>query len=275
MTHGIDDGPLSDDLPCAGPPVSAEPLLGVVEQLLWVPECGAGRGPKRSLTLRQIAAATVRIADSDGLGAVSMQRVAADLGVTKMALYRYLPGKTELLALTVEEAVEEPPDLSGVPGGWRPRLETWARLLRDVWQRHPWLPAATVGDRSMGPREVGWIESALATLAGTTLPPRDRLDAVLLLCGLLRTTSSAGAVGTQPWTISATNGTTLQTLISRRAQEFPALLAALPDGARRPPTGPAAVLHSSAETGLRLLFDGMQAAMDRCAGRSAPTARPA
>jgi AcrR family transcriptional regulator len=238
-------------------------MLCSVERLLWAPGCGTGRGPKRSLTLTQIAAATVRIADAHGLDAVSMQRVAADLGVTKMALYRYLPGKAELLALAVEEAVEEPPDLSGIAGGWRPRLETWARLLRDVWQRHPWLPAATVGDRSMGPREVGWIESATATLTGTGLPAQEQLDAVLLLCGLLRTTNSAGAAGTQPWTMSAATGTTLRTLLAQRAGDFPALLALLPDGRVRQPVTETPTLQSSWETGLRLLLDGLQTAMRR------------
>lgn len=248
--------------PGPGPP---GPGLGPVEQLLWDPAAAPGRGPRRSLSLAQIAATTVRVADDDGLEAVSMQRVAAELGVTKMALYRYLRSKDELLALTVEEAVEDPPDLSTTDGGWRPQLETWACLLREVWQRHPWLPGATVGNRTMGPREVGWVESAVAVLSGTGLPPTEQLDAVLVLCGLVRTTTSAGAVGTQPWTVSADTGTTLQALLARRPQDFPGLLSVLPLAPPSPAAGPPPALDSSWETGLRLLLDGLQAAVERAA----------
>ncbi|WP_258025459.1 TetR/AcrR family transcriptional regulator, partial [Streptomyces bambusae] len=83
-------------------------------RLLWGPHPPAkpARGPKRGLTLDAVAAAGVAIADAEGLAGVSMQRVAGELGVTKMALYRYLPGKAELVALMVEAALGVP----GVPG---------------------------------------------------------------------------------------------------------------------------------------------------------------
>jgi AcrR family transcriptional regulator len=80
-----------------------------------------------------------------------MQHVAAELGVTKMALYRYLSGKTDLIAVMAEEAIGDPPDLSGVPGGWRPKVVEFTRLLAESWRLHPWLPWITIGDRVMGP----------------------------------------------------------------------------------------------------------------------------
>ena len=64
----------------------------------WAPRPRPTRGPKPALTLGQIADAAIAVADAEGLAAVSMQRVAADLGYTKMSLYRYLPGKAELVA---------------------------------------------------------------------------------------------------------------------------------------------------------------------------------
>src|SRR2546429_449253 len=128
-----------------------------------------------------------------------MQRVAGDLGFTKMSLYRHVPGKTELLSIMIDTAVGEPPDLSGVPGGWRPRLVEFVRQLAGIWRQHPWIPAVTVGSRVMGPREAGWIESAVAALAGTGLTGDERLAAVFLLFGHVRNTQSMATAGTQPW----------------------------------------------------------------------------
>jgi AcrR family transcriptional regulator len=104
-----------------------------MSDLLWRPRTDGSRGPKPALTLDGIADAAITVADAEGLAAVSMQRVAADLGFTKMALYRYLPGKAELVALMVERALGGPPDLTGqawrtrysrrtcaTPGAWKP-----------------------------------------------------------------------------------------------------------------------------------------------------------
>ncbi len=62
-------------------------------ELLWGRQHQPSRGPKPAMTLAGIAEAAIRIADAEGLDAVSMQRVADDLPVTKMALYRYVPGQ--------------------------------------------------------------------------------------------------------------------------------------------------------------------------------------
>src|ERR1700742_4126867 len=94
---------------------------------LWHDRAKPTRGPKPALTLEQIADAAIAIADAEGLAAVSMQRVAADLGYTKMSLYRYLPGKAELVSLMLERGVGEPPALTA--GGWREALTEWSRLL--------------------------------------------------------------------------------------------------------------------------------------------------
>jgi AcrR family transcriptional regulator len=61
----------------------------------------------------------VKVADAGGISAVSMQRVASDLGYPKMSLFRYVTGKAELLAVMIEEAMGAPPDMTAVAGGWR------------------------------------------------------------------------------------------------------------------------------------------------------------
>src|ERR1700749_1723014 len=113
--------------------------------LLWDGPPPRTRGPKAALTLDRIADAAIAIADAEGLDAVSMQRVAADLGYTKMSLYRYLPGKSELVAAMVERALGEAPDLDGQ--GWRAGLTTWARTLLETMAGHAWAQDATTGAR--------------------------------------------------------------------------------------------------------------------------------
>lgn len=157
-------------------------FAGSVE-LLWGTQPGPRRGPRPALTLERIARAGIAIADAEGLAAVSMQRVAADLGVTKMALYRYAPGKAELVALMVDLGMGEPPEL---PRGWREGLRTWALALLPVMVKHPWALEATTGPRVPGPNELAWMEAALATLADTRLRAAERIDVVAVLAGHVR-----------------------------------------------------------------------------------------
>ncbi|MFD0205191.1 MULTISPECIES: TetR/AcrR family transcriptional regulator [Saccharothrix] len=187
--------------------------------LLWGSRDKPARPARLALTVDRIAAAAIEVADAEGMAAVSMQQVAGRLDVTKMALYRHVASKAELVAVMIESAVGEPPDLGAVPGGWRPRLVRWADLMRETWQRHPWLPAATTGERLTGPREVGWTESAVAALEGTGLDGGERMDAVFLLSGHIRNTQSAATAGTQPWTAQKQ----LRTILHEHRDRFPAL----------------------------------------------------
>ncbi|WP_306206831.1 TetR/AcrR family transcriptional regulator [Actinoplanes sp. RD1] len=147
----------------------------------WHERPRSTRGPKPALTLGAIADAAVAVADAEGLAAVSMQRVAAELGFTKMSLYRYLPGKAELVALMLERAIGAPPELT--PGEWRAGLEEWSALLLTRYLAHPWAVEATVGRRPLGPFELGWMETALACLAGLPLTGPERLDTIAVLVG--------------------------------------------------------------------------------------------
>lgn len=225
---------------------------GIVE-LLWSGPSGSSRGPRPSLSIPAIAGATVEIADVDGLTAVSMQRVAEALGVTKMALYRYVTGKAQLLAITIESAVGDPPDLTGTPPGWRPRIEEWARQLRDTWLRHPWLPDAAVGDRVMGPREVAWIECPVAVLAEAGISGTQQMDAVLLLCAHTRNTLTPTVSGTQPWTPGHGAGS-LRAHLAQREEDFAAVLAATRSGASS---------DNGWRFGLDLVLDGLAVQIER------------
>ena len=219
-------------------------------ELLWGMRAAPSRGPKATLTVENIAAAAVSVADADGIEAVSMQRVAESLDFTKMSLYRHVSGKADLIAVMVELAVGDPPDLHRVKGGWRPRLERWARALSTTWQEHPWLPGVTVGDRVMGPRETGWVEAAVAALDGTRLSPDERMDVVTLISGHIRNTQAREVAGTQPW-----HDRNYGDLLRLSPDQFPALYELATDRTRSP--------RQSRGFGLRCVLDGVETALGR------------
>lgn len=194
-------------------------------RLLWGEPVVPARGPRPSLDLARIAGETIAVADSDGLGAVSMQKVADRLGVSKMALYRYVGSKDELVAVAVEQAVGVPPEVDA-DDDWRGAVAAWAAELRTTWLAHPWLPAATIGNRLMGPREVAWSEAAAAALASSGLTG-DALRAVItLLFSHTRSTLSRELTGTQYWTTADDVGAEMRLLLRESGAAFPRIRAA-------------------------------------------------
>ncbi|MEU5782154.1 TetR/AcrR family transcriptional regulator [Micromonospora lupini] len=197
--------------------------------LLWQPLSPPRRGPRPTLTLAVIAQAGIAIADADGLGAVTMQRVAESLDVTKMALYRYVPGKTELVALMIETGIGEPPALPA-DAPWRDQLDAWARQMYERFRRHPWAVAATVGVRVLGPHELGWMERAIAALDGTRLHGGEKLDVAVLVIGHVRNLAQQVA-GIPTETPEQAMAPGLSDLLRGREQRFPALLEAVASAA--------------------------------------------
>ncbi|GAA2640872.1 TetR/AcrR family transcriptional regulator [Dactylosporangium fulvum] len=189
---------------------------------LWDGRAQPTRGPKPALSLKHIADAGIAIADAEGLGAVTMQRVADDLGFTKMSLYRYVAGKAELVALMVERAIGEPPDISTT--GWRVGLKEWAHHLLAAYLRHTWTLEALLGPRPVGPNELGWMERAVSILTATNLTGSERLDAIAVLAGHARSIAQQSMVGRQPEEdIAAMIGEQLR----RHGDRFPALVATM------------------------------------------------
>jgi AcrR family transcriptional regulator len=200
--------------------------LAAANELLWGQRSAGKRGPRPTLSAAEIARAGIAVADADGIGAVTMQRVAEELGVTKMALYRYVPGKVELVALMIDTGLGEPLRLADMPGGWRPRLRAWAQALFELFRRHPWTLEATVGVRAMGPNELGWLEQAVAALSGAGLGGAQMLDVAVLLIGHARTIAQQGAAigGDSP---ERAMDDALAALVRGREDRFPALARAL------------------------------------------------
>ncbi|MCQ8771601.1 TetR/AcrR family transcriptional regulator [Streptomyces telluris] len=228
--------------------------------LLWGEQGQPRRGPKPSLTADRIVTAAVTAADTEGLDAVSMQRVAAELDVTTMALYRYVPGKAELIDLMVDAALGAPPATGDVPGGWRPRLTEWARHCWALYRRHPWILAATAMRRQlMGPRQLAWLDAAFTALAPSGLPAAQQHDVVLLVIGHIRNLAQqfadADEAGNEEWNRLAAD------VLERHGHRYPALTAAIAAGAFAPP----ADAHGTdpLDFGLERILDGVAALIDR------------
>jgi AcrR family transcriptional regulator len=151
----------------------------------WGLRSRSAKGPKPGLTLERIVDAAVGVAAAEGLAAVSMARVAAELGASTMSLYRYVTAKDELLALMVDRAGAVPPPPA--PGeGWRAGLSRWAWGYHDVLRRHPWILRVPIGGPPATPNQVAWLEDGLRSLGDTGLPEAEKLSTILLLSGYVR-----------------------------------------------------------------------------------------
>ncbi|MBF6193269.1 MULTISPECIES: TetR/AcrR family transcriptional regulator C-terminal domain-containing protein [Nocardia] len=130
----------------AGDPVRTLELLWRVRS-----EPGTGRGPKQRSSVEAVVAAAIEIADAEGLAAVTMRAVANRLGLTPMATYTYVPGKSELIDLMLDAvyARMERADLTGLP--WRERVALIAAENRAMLARHPWVAYLPTTRPPLGP----------------------------------------------------------------------------------------------------------------------------
>jgi AcrR family transcriptional regulator len=136
--------------------------------LLWRDQKRPTRGPRPGLTVNRIVAAAIELADAEGLGALSMRRVAERLGVGTMSLYTYVPGKAELLDVMLDTVLAEVVRPAGA-GGWRAGLEQRAREDWALFHRHPWMLQISPSRALLGPNETELFEATLRVVDGIGL----------------------------------------------------------------------------------------------------------
>jgi AcrR family transcriptional regulator len=154
--------------------------------LLWGAKEPPRRGPRPKLTVRQIAAAAIDVADAEGLQALSMRRVAERLGVVPMSLYTYVPGKRELIDLMLDTVTGEVPLADAHGGGLRARLERMAREDWAFYHRHPWVLQISGHRPVMGPNSLAAFTSALTVVAGLGVSEAEQIMVVDILDGYVR-----------------------------------------------------------------------------------------
>ncbi|GIF72912.1 TetR/AcrR family transcriptional regulator [Asanoa siamensis] len=156
--------------------------------VLWGRREPAKRGPRPNLSIEQIVDAAMEIATAEGLGPLSMNRVAERLGKSAMSLYRYVRNKDELLQLMIDmSALKLAPPEPDESLGWRPNLERWAYDLVGLYKTHAWVLHAPIGPTPpIGPGQLTWLDRALACLRPTHLPSEVRIGVVMLLLTFIR-----------------------------------------------------------------------------------------
>jgi AcrR family transcriptional regulator len=130
-----------------------------------------GRPPR--LSVDAVVAAGIAIADAESLAAASMARVAARLGVATMTLYTYVPSRTELVELMVDEvlgsrALPGPGDER--PAGFRDQIQLYADRTLAMYREHPWLCQVSRIRPPLGPGMLGESEYVLSAVAALSLP---------------------------------------------------------------------------------------------------------
>ncbi|MGP6174330.1 TetR/AcrR family transcriptional regulator [Corynebacterium sp. A21] len=140
-------------------------------RLLWRRQLGeeeGARGPRKKFSLDQVIDAGIMLADREGLGNFSMRRVAEQLGISATSIYTYVPGRSELIGLMIDEVV----DRAGVPaheGDLNDRLRAIAELLWEEYHRHPWLLEGQRHRPWIGPGISARYEWELAAVEGSGL----------------------------------------------------------------------------------------------------------
>lgn len=164
-------------VPQPGPKPPLPPGL----DLLWGRREEGSRGPRRGLSVSDVVAAAIRVADAEGLEALSMARVARELGFTTMSLYRYVASKEELLQLMWNDSAQGSQDLVLDGDTWRERLRSWAVTQRELISQHPWITQMPMAAPPLAPNSLTFVEKGLEALDGSGLAEADKLRVIGLL----------------------------------------------------------------------------------------------
>jgi len=149
--------------------------------LLWGRRERGTRGPRPGLSPDAIVEAAIRVADAEGLEAVSMARVAAELGFTTMSLYRHVSSKEELLQLMWDASATGAETLVLEGDGWREKLRMWAVIQRDMLGQHPWITQMPMAAPPLAPNSMHFVERGMSAFAGTGLLDADRMRVIGLI----------------------------------------------------------------------------------------------
>lgn len=150
---------------------------------IWdIPEQGT-RGPKGKYDRNAVAVAAIRLADAGGLDAVTMRRVASELGIAPMSLYNYVPTKDHLIQLMVDMVGRDYRYPEVEPADKRAAIADLGRQGRGITRRHPWLPDAMRHPAVIGPSGLRYIESFLGLLAGSEMDTTAKMEFIALING--------------------------------------------------------------------------------------------
>jgi AcrR family transcriptional regulator len=190
-------------------------------EVIWARPERTGRGPKPAYTRADIAAAAVRVADAEGLDALSMRRVAGELGCGTMSLYNYVPRKEDLYELMID-AIGAEHDIREPSGDWRADMLRNARETRAIMHRHTWVPRLMSGVYGFSPNSLRYLEHCLDCLEPLDLPNGAKMELVALLNAVVTTyvaneIATAERTRSMPWSAEEENAVRIAYLGSQVA----------------------------------------------------------
>jgi AcrR family transcriptional regulator len=241
--------------------------------LLWGRRERGRRGPRPGLSADSIVAAAIALADAEGLEAVSMGRVATELGFTTMSLYRHVASKDELFQLMWNGSARGAEDLVLEGDDWRSRLRMWCVIQREMLDRHPWITQMPMAAPPLAPNSLTFVERGLQALDGTGLADADKLRVIGLISSYtlsearmandaaraaraaqaLAKAAAAGGPPAVPWTFDAL----LRELVDEKTYPRLHRIAWTP-----PEPGAPMSEHDEFLFGIDRILDGVQALID-------------
>ena len=246
-----------DDVMAAA--IRPDQQLQLRSQLLWEERARATRGPKAAFTPDDVVQAAIEIADTDGLTAVTMHAVAARVGFTTMALYRYFPNKETLLDAVIDAGTGRPPQFTEPRADWRTEVTQWAHAKRATLCARPWLAELPFVAAPHGPNWLRWLEAITDSLSRTTLDSADIGQMLSIVDGYTRGASDtavslararARGISAAEW--AAGVGADLGRAIGDpRFSKFAAVITA-------PSAGRPRTLDESFDFGLEIVLDGIE-----------------
>jgi AcrR family transcriptional regulator len=230
---------------------------------------GAALGPSGAeLSLDRVVRMGLHAADEEGLDALSVRGLAAKLGVSPMALYRYFKDKDDLLDRMVVAALHEESFPSAVPRGWRAQLEVAARTEWRVLRRHPWLARVVNLPRPRPiPVALNLTEWVLRALEETRLDATTRMNVHIMLHAYIQ---GMGVNLEEQARAMGETGLTDEEWMHTQKDDFTALAEGFPAFARfmfAVRSGFDLDFDALFEFGLRALLDGVEAMVRRAGGR--------
>jgi AcrR family transcriptional regulator len=214
---------------------------------------GRPRTGEEPLTRERILSTALSMVDEEGIEALSMRRLARELGVDPMAIYHHLPNKRALLSGLIEEVFSEmrmlePEEMRS----WRERVRAWARAFRDVARSHPKLvPHLASYSEAATEATLESTEELYAAFEAARMPPRKIVGAVGVVVDYLNgfaLAEASGALGGPD-----EHREMLEMLDARPQEELPAMRRTLEALAGEEP-------GADFEFGLEVILGGLEAA---------------
>ncbi|MEU8899282.1 TetR/AcrR family transcriptional regulator [Nocardia sp. NPDC048505] len=234
---------------------------------LWRQRKPARLGRPAGLDVDQVVRVAVDLADRAGLPGATLPKIAAELGVTPMSLYRHIGSKEELLVLMGDLGYGLPPEPQSPQDDWRAQLHDWAHAQWDVHRRRPWLTHLPIAGPPRGPHHTAWLDAGLRALRDTALTPGAKLGTLAVVSGYVRQADQQAQQLAAGWLADGRDqprheqhyGRQMAALID--ATDFPDAAALFASGLFESPPPTADPTGDDFRFGLNLILDGVAASI--------------